>query len=288
MRISVLGTGIMGAAMARSLAREGHEVVAWNRTPERARGLGEGIAAADTVAEAVDGAEVVVTMLFDTDAVLEVTTALTGALGPAAVWVQSSTVGPAGIRRIADAAGPVRGRLLDAPVLGTRQPAEDGRLTVLVSGPTSAREVARPVFEAVGARTVDAGDELGAASALKLVCNSWIASINAANAQAFALAETLGTDPRLFLEAIKGGPVDTAYAHAKGELILARAWEPPAFALDGVRKDVGLMVEAAGAGMPTDLLQALLVVYDRAAERGYGGADMSAVRTAFDAEEQNQ
>jgi 3-hydroxyisobutyrate dehydrogenase len=282
MRTAVLGTGIMGAAMARSLAREGHEVAAWNRTPERARGLGEGIVAADSVAEAVSGADVVVTMLFDADAVVSVAEEVAAALGADAVWAQSSTVGPAGIRRIADAAG-VGERLLDAPVLGTRQPAEDGKLVVLVAGPSAAREKAQPVFDAIGGRTVVAGDEIGAASALKLVCNSWIANMNAANAQALALAETLGIDPRLFLQAIKGGPVDTAYAHAKGALILTRDWEPPAFSLDGVRKDVGLMIEAAEGTMPTDLLEALLSVYDRAAERGYGGADMSAVRTAFDA-----
>lgn len=284
MRTSVLGTGIMGAAMARSLAREGHEVTAWNRTPERARGLDEGITAVDSVAGAVEAAEVVITMLFDADAVLDVTEELVGALGPEAVWVQSSTVGPAGMRRIADRSGAARDRLVDAPVLGTRQPAEDGKLTVLASGPATARETAQPAFDAVGARTVSAGDDLGAASALKLVCNSWIAGLNAANAQALALAESQGIDPRLFLEAIKGGPVDTAYAHAKAALILARDWEPPAFALDGVRKDVRLMVEAAGE-MPTDLLEALLAVYDRASERGFGGADMAAVRTAFDAEE---
>ena len=280
MRTAVLGTGIMGAAMARSLAREGHEVAAWNRTPERARDLGDGISASDSVAGAVEGADVVVTMLFDTGAVLAVTDELVAALGADAVWAQSSTVGPAGMRRVAEAAD-LGDRLLDAPVLGTRQPAEDGKLTVLVSGPEAARRTAQPVFDAVGGRTVTAGEDLGAASALKLVCNSWIASINAANAQALALAEAQGIDPALFLEAIKGGPVDTAYAHAKAALILAREFEPPAFALDGVRKDVGLMIEAAGP-MPTDLLEALLAVYDRAAERGFGGADMSAVRTAID------
>lgn len=284
MRVAMLGTGIMGAAMARSLAREGHEVVAWNRTPEKARDLGEGIDAAASVAEAVTGADAVVTMLFDTDSVLAVAGEVAEALGPDAVWLQSSTVGPDGMRRIASAAGSVSDRLLDAPVLGTRKPAEDGTLVLLVSGAKTAREAATPVCEAVGSRVVTVADEVGPASALKLACNSWVATINAATGQAIALAEGQGVDPALFLEAIAGGPVDTPYAQMKGGLMRSRDWDTPAFAVDGVRKDVGLMLEAAGsAGVTSSLLTALLGLYDDASSRGHGGADMAAVRSAFDA-----
>lgn len=283
MRVAMLGTGIMGAAMARSLAREGLEVVAWNRTAERARGLGEGITPADSVAEAVTGAEAVVTMLFDADSVLDVAADVAVALEPRAVWLQCSTVGPDGMRRVAEAADPVRGRILDAPVLGTRKPAEDGALVVLMAGAPQAREAAGPVLGAVGSRVVTVGEDLGSASALKLACNSWVATINAATGQALALAEAQGVDPALFLEAIKGGPVDTPYAQLKGAAMQSRDWDTPAFAVDGVRKDVGLMIDAAGtAGVPDGLLSALLGFYDSASERGYGGADMAAVRAAFD------
>ncbi len=283
MRVAMLGTGIMGAAMARSLAREGHEVVAWNRTPERARDLGEGVTAATSVSEAVSGADAVVTMLFDTDSVLAVAAEVAEALGPDAVWLQCSTVGPDGMRRIAEAAA-VADRLLDAPVLGTRKPAEDGALVLLVAGPASAREAAGPVCEAVGSRVVTVADEVGPASALKLACNSWVATINAATAQAMALAEAQGVDPALFLEAIKGGPVDTPYAQLKGSLMQSRDWDAPAFAVDGVRKDVSLMLDAAEAArVPSALLTALLGLYDDASTRGHGGADMAAVRSAFDA-----
>ena len=223
-------------------------------------------------------------MLFDADSVLAVTADLLGALRPDAVWVQSTTVGPEGMARIADAAGGAAARLLDAPVLGTKQPAESGNLTVLVSGAEAARRRAAEVFDAVGARTLVVGDALGAASALKLVCNSWVASINAATAQAMGFADALGLDPRLFLEGIKGGAADSAYAQVKGAIMAERSWDDPSFALDSVRKDVGLMIDSAqAAGFPDDLLAALLAVYDRAAERGLGGADMAAVRAAFDA-----
>ena len=274
----------MGSAMSRSLARAGHEVTVWNRTAERAEALsGKGITACGAVADAVLGAEVAFTMLYDTDSVLDVTAEIVGALGGDAVWAQSTTVGPDGMRRIAAAAGSAQERLLDAPVLGTKQPAEDGLLTVLVSGPQATRTVAAPAFEAVGARTVDLGERLGDASALKLACNSWVASLCAATAQAMGLAEALGLEPQLFLEAIRGGGSDSAYAQGKGSIMAARSWDDPAFALDSVVKDVRLMVDAAReAGFPEELLATLLALYDRAAERGLGGADMSAVRAAFD------
>ena len=284
MRAAVLGTGIMGAAMARSLAREGNEVTVWNRSPERAESVaGDGITAHATIAEAVAGADVVFTMLYDADSVIEVSAELVGALEPTAVWAQSTTVGPLGMARIVAEAGDLGDRLLDAPVLGTRQPAEDGKLIVLVSGPGAAREQAQPAFDAIGGRTQVVGEEPGWASALKLVCNSWVAVLTAGTAQAVALAQAQGLDPQLFLEAIEGTATDSAYAHAKGALMLSRSWDDPSFALDSVRKDVGLMIDAAGeTGSPDDLLTTLLALFDRASERGHGGHDMAAVRTAFD------
>jgi 3-hydroxyisobutyrate dehydrogenase len=257
----------------------------WNRTPARAEAFqGDGITACGAVADALLGAEVVFTMLYDAGSVLDVTGEVVGALGSDAVWAQTTTVGPDGMRRIAEAAGDARGRLLDAPVLGTRQPAEDGKLTIVVSGPADALDRARPAFDAVGARTLELGERLGDASALKLAVNSWVASLCAATAQAMGLAESLGLEPTLFLEAIKGGPTDSAYAQTKGAAMAGRAWDEPAFALDSVVKDLGLMLDAAReSGFPDELLTAMYAVYDRAAERGLGGADMAAVRAGFDA-----
>ena len=265
--------------MARSLAREGHDVVVWNRTPARAEALvGDGISAVGTVAEAVGSRDFVITSLFDTDAVLAVEDELLGALAPASVWLQTSTVGPEGARRIAERAG---GRVLDTPVLGTKKPAEDGTLVVLVAGPAELRERARPVIEAIGSRSVVAGDELGMASALKLVVNSWISLITAGTAQSLAFAEAIGLDPALFLEAIRGAAVDSAYAHVKGKAMLTRDWTT-SFAIDGVLKDVDLMLQAAnGAAFPTELLNVVRDRFALAAERGHGDDDMAAVRAAF-------
>lgn len=282
MRTTVIGTGIMGAGMAGSLAREGHEVVVWNRTAEKARALaGDGIEAAEDLAGAITGADVVITMLYDTDAVLAVTDELAGALGEDAVWVQSATVGPDGARRIAEAAGDAAGRMLDAPVLGTKKPAADGALTVLASGPEEALAAARPVLEAIGSRTLVVGDSAGQASALKLACNSWVASLTAATAQALTLARVQGVDPGLFLEAIEGTAVDTPYAHVKGRAILADDLTP-SFAVDGVVKDLSLMLDAGADVMDTSLLASVRDRFVAASDAGHGADDMAAVVAGFE------
>jgi 3-hydroxyisobutyrate dehydrogenase len=283
LQVAVLGAGIMGAGMARSIARAGHDVRLWNRTPEKARAAEQdGITAHDDLASAVSGADVVVTMLFDAEALLDVAPDVVAAMEPSATWVQASTVGPQGMSRLSEAVGEVVDRLLDAPVLGTRQPAEDGKLVVLVSGPAAARDAAGPVLDAVGSRVVDAGSELGAASALKLACNSWVATVTAGVAQALALASALGVPPESFLDAIKGGPLDAPYVQLKGGLMIEQAWVPPSFPVDGVRKDLGLMLESVqDTEVSPELLRTLLDYYDRTSSDGDGGADMAAVRRAF-------
>jgi 3-hydroxyisobutyrate dehydrogenase len=279
MQVAVLGTGIMGAGMARSLLRAGHEVRVWNRTAARAQPLaGDGATVADTAAAAVDGAAAVLVMLWDTAAVLDVLGAAAGS-APGAVWLQASTVGPDGMRQVAVAHPDLR--LLDGPVLGTKGPAEQGTLVVLLSGDRALVDEVRPAVDAISARSVYAGPELGQASALKLVANAWVATMNAAIGQSMALAEGLGLDPALFLEAVRGGAMDAPYLHMKAELI-AKGDFPPAFTLDGARKDVELIRAAArGAGVTDDVLAGLAAVYRKAVDAGHGEQDMAAVYLAF-------
>ncbi len=280
MRVALIGTGTMGAGMARSAARGGHEVVAWNRTRAKAEPLAQdGIEVADSVIAAVTGADVVITILFDADAVLDVTAELVDALGSDAVWLQSATVGPEGIARIAQAAGDRQ--LLDAPMLGTKQPAEQGTLVPLVSGPQELIDRVQPVLDAVGSTTVVAGAELGKASALKLACNAWILSITAATAQSVSLAQGLGVDPKLFLQAIEGGPANSPYAQLKGAMMIEQDFTA-SFGLDGGRKDLGLIDDAARASdVNVALLDGLRTLFDAASQRGHGQDDLAAVATAF-------
>jgi 3-hydroxyisobutyrate dehydrogenase len=282
MKIALLGTGTMGTGMAHAMLRAGLDVRVWNRNPDRAAPLAaDGATVAATAAEAVASVDVVITMLFDADAVIEVMTPILDDLGPDTVWVQASTVGVEGTARIAALAEAHSVRVLDLPVAGTKKPAEDGTLVLLLSGDQAASERVQPVLDAIGSRVVRAGDAPGAATALKLAVNSWVASINAATGQALALARGLGVDPQLFLDTIAGGPTDTPYAQLKGAQMLAGDY-PVAFALDGALKDVELMIAAAGpAAVDTTVLQALREVYRRASDSGHGGQDMAAVYTTF-------
>ena len=278
MQVAVIGTGLMGAGMARSMQRAGLAVRAWNRTRAKAEPLAQdGVEVAATVGAAVDGADAVVTMLFDADAVLAVTPELLDALGPNATWLQSSTVGIEGTARIADQAGQTQ--LLDAPVLGTREPAEQGRLVPLVSGDPRLVERVRPVLDAIGTKTVIAGERSGAASALKLSVNAWLLSITAAAAQSIALARSLGLDPGLFLEAIDGGPANAPMAQLKGRAMVAGDFGA-SFALDGGLKDLRLAAAAAG-GIASELLDGVRRLYERAPAAGHGGDDIAAVLTAL-------
>jgi 3-hydroxyisobutyrate dehydrogenase len=172
-------------------------------------------------------------------------------------------------------------RLVDAPVLGTKGPAEQGKLVSLLSGAPADLAAARPAVDGYSARSVHAGERLGAASALKLVCNAWVATMNAAVGQSIALAEGFGLDPALFLDAMRGGASDTPYLHMKAELVAKREF-PPSFALEGALKDVEL-IRAAARSVPVadDVLAGLVAVYARAVGAGHGEEDMAAVYWAF-------
>ena len=279
MQVAVLGTGIMGTGMARSMLRAGHDVRVWNRTAARAQPLADdGATVAGTAAAAVEGAEVVLVMLWDTPAVLDVLGSAAGA-APDAVWLQASTIGPGGMAEVAAARADLR--LVDAPVLGTKEPAEQGKLVALLSGAPADVATAQPAIDGYSARSVHAGERLGAASALKLVCNAWVATMNAAVGQSVALAEGLGLDPALFLDAMRGGASDAPYLHMKAELIAKREF-PPSFALEGALKDVELIRAAArDVSVGDDVLAGLVAVYGRAVGAGHGEEDMSAVYRAF-------
>ncbi|WP_446718837.1 NAD(P)-dependent oxidoreductase [Frigoribacterium sp. CFBP 8751] len=153
---------------------------------------------------------------------------------------------------------------------------------MLAAGDEALLDAVRPVLDAMGSKTIVAGDTVGQGTALKLAANAWIATITAATAQSLALTEALGLDPQLFLDAIDGGQSDTPYAHLKGATMIVGEY-PAQFALDGIRKDLDLMQEAAqGTGFDTGLLETLSGVYASAAEQGHGGDDIAAVRTGFD------
>jgi 3-hydroxyisobutyrate dehydrogenase len=293
--IAVLGAGgTMGFPIARNIAGAGLPTRAWNRTIDKAKPLAAvGAYLARTPADAARGAGIVITMLADEGAVMQAMDGPDGALrvlsgaqqrngtpaddpnGPFhALWVQMSTIGLAATKRCAELANRAGVGFVDAPVLGTRQPAEQGKLVVLESGPEEARPRLAPVFDAIGQRTIRAG-EAGAGSKLKLVTNTWVLAVVEAAAETIALAEGLDLDPDLFFKAIEGGSLDLPYLRMKGQAMTRRDFTP-AFRLALAAKDAGLVRRAAeDRDLDLPLVEAIARRFAEAAKE-HGDKDFSA------------
>jgi len=270
-RVALLGTGIMGHGMARNIAEAGLPLVVWNRSPDKAGDLGVDVAA--TAADAVREADVVVTILSDADVVESVVRDAAPARGT--VWLQQATVGVAGCERLSAVADELGLVYVDAPVLGTRGPAEAGQLTVLASGPDETREMVGPVLDAIGAKTLWLGPA-GAGSRLKLVVNSWVLTVVEGVAESLVLARALGLDPQQFLDVVEGGGLDAPYVQLKGAAMLAGELDAQ-FPLWGAAKDARLIEEAA-ADVDVDLaiISAARRHFERAVADGHGDLDMAA------------
>src|ERR671917_1877656 len=279
--VAVLGTGIMGAAMARNLLKAGILVRAWNRSREKAESLAQdGAEVADTPDGAAENADFLLTMLPDADVIEEVIgDGVLPALAESGVWLQMSTVGEEGNERLARLATEGGVAYVDAPVLGTKAPAEQGQLIVLASGPEDVRDKCEPVFGVVGSKTVWLG-EAGEGSRLKLVLNNWIVGLLGVLAETVAFARATGVDPRKFLETIEGGPLGLPYAQMKGAMMIEEDF-PTSFSAKLARKDAGLVLDAAaGKGLDMVVARAVAARFDEAIEAGRGEEDMAAVYEA--------
>jgi len=265
--------------MAASALRAGIPVIVWDRRTEAARDLaGRGAQVAASAAEAARQAAIVVTMVTDADAVISIAhdQGMLGALAPGAIWAQMSTIGMAGIDTVAALARAERPdvMLLDAPVSGSRDPAEHGELTIFASGPAEARSRVAPLFGALGQRTVWAG-EAGAGTRLKLVNNTWLAFANEAVAASVALAHRLGLATGNVIDALGGGPLVSPWQSAKLDRIVGGEFSAQ-FALALALKDVHLALEAAGEGR-LEVLACLAGEWQRAVDQGLGGQDLTVV-----------
>lgn len=279
MRVAVLGTGTMGAPMARNLAERAFgEVAVWNRSRDKAEPLAEdGCVVADTVAEAASGADAVLVMLSDGDAVLSVLDDALGAMHDDAILLQMSTVGIEATEKVAAAAGERGVAFVDAPVIGTKKPAQEGKLVVLASGPEEAVERCGAIFDAVAIKTLSLG-EAGGGTRMKLVVNTWLVSLTASLGETLALAEALDFDPKQFLHTIAGGPLDVPYAHLKGNAMVDRELDEASFALSLATKDARLVLDAAARKeLELPVVTAVAGEMQAAIDAGHGDKDMAAV-----------
>lgn len=280
-RTAVLGTGIMGAAMARNLLRAGLRTTVWDRSASATAPLAEaGAEVAATPADAVRDAGVVITMLPTPDVVTSVIfdEGVAGAFTQWAAWAQMGTIGEAASAEIARRLGSLRPDVLfvDAPVSGSKGPAEQGQLLILASGPAAAQEATRPVFDAIGRKTLWLGAEAGQGSRMKIVVNAYMSILIEGVAEALELATQLGVDAAKLAEAIEGGPLDAPIADAKLHK-MERGDYAPEFPLEWALKDVDLaLAEAPGATLP--LLAALSRQWRATVDAGHGRDDVSVAR----------
>jgi 3-hydroxyisobutyrate dehydrogenase len=282
--VAFLGTGTMGHGLATSALRAGIPTVVWNREPESTRDLAElGADVAETAADAARRAKVVVTMVTDADAVMSIAQeqGMLEALAPGTVWVQMSTIGVEGIERVAELVDRERPdvTLLDAPVSGSKDSAEQGQLTIFASGPREARSRVAPLFDALGQRTIWVG-EVGTGSRLKLVNNTWLAFTSEAVATSMALAHRWGLETQTVADALAGGPLMSPWQAAKLQRIAKDEFSTQ-FALSLALKDVRLALEAAGAERFA-VLACLADEWQRVVDQGLGGQDLTVVTRALE------
>jgi 3-hydroxyisobutyrate dehydrogenase len=283
-RVAVLGIGAMGHGMATSALRAGIPTVVWNREPETTRDLaGLGADVAESVADAAGRAAIVVTMVTDTDAVISIARdqGMLAALASGAIWVQMSTIGVAGIERVAALVDGERPDVMfvDAPVSGSKDPAAQGQLTIFASGPDEARPRLTPLFDALGQRTIWVGP-VGAGSRLKVVNNTWLAFSNEAVASSVALARRLGLDTDTVVDALGGGPLVSPWQAAKLQRI-AKGEFSAQFALSLALKDVHLALQASG-GDRFAALASLADEWQQVVDDGLGDQDLTVVTRALE------
>jgi 3-hydroxyisobutyrate dehydrogenase len=280
--VAVLGTGIMGSAMASNLVAAGLPTTVWDRSAAATAPLAAaGAVVAASRWDAIRDVQLVITMLPDAEVVDSVMFA--GGpppFAPGATWAQMGTIGVSATAALAARIGRVRPDVtfIDAPVSGSKGPAEAGQLVILASGPAAAEPIVAPAFAAIGRKTVWLG-AAGQGSRMKLVVNSYLSFLIEGVAETLELGHRLGIDPAGLAAVLEGGPLDAPLADAKLRKI-ARGDFTPEFPLEWALKDVDLAIGAAdGGSLP--MLAALSRQWHTAVEAGYGRDDVSAARLAL-------
>jgi 3-hydroxyisobutyrate dehydrogenase len=251
-RVGLLGVGLMGTAMAHRLLDQGIAVIAWDVDSEHVRALeARGGEPAQQPSEVVSGAGIVITMLPTADIILDVVRPLLDDWPEGTIWLQMSSVGAAEADQLTEAAEAHGIRLVDAPVSGSTHPAEEGQLTILASGPDSARPAVDPIFAALATRVLWVG-EAGMGSRLKLAANHWMITMVASLAESMHLCEAMGLDQQQFIALLDGGPLGSLYAVQKLDEMQRHEY-PAGFPVRLALKDLELVREVeqtSGATMP--------------------------------------
>lgn len=279
MRIAFLGLGSMGAPMAENLAAS-HELVVWNRTRSKASSV-DGVTVADSPAQAADGAEIVVTMLSNDDAVEVVVLGEDGVLEgmkTGATHACMSTISAALSRRLAAEHAERGQRYVAAPVFGRPDAAANAVLRVVAAGAADAVAACRPVFQLLGQQVIEVGAEPEKANIVKLAGNFMLGSAVEAMAEAYALVRAHGIDTKLFHETMAERLFASPIYRNYGGMIEAGRYEPAGFLLEHGLKDVRFALETGDeAQVPLPFAS---VLHDRllsGAARGWARSDWAAL-----------
>jgi len=284
-RIGLVGVGLLGGAVASRLLARGYEVAGYDTRPAQVEALASsGLRVAKTMADAVDGADAIFTILTTPAVVEAVWLGADGLLATApktAVLMQMSTVSPALNTRLGDEAATRGFRFLETPVSGTSTAVMKGGGTIFVGGDEALAATCAPIFDAVFAKTVHVGG-VGAAAVAKLAANL-IGGISAiALAEALVLGAKAGVEPAKLLEALRQAPVRTSAMDMRGPLMVSHNFEPH-IRLDLYLKDFGLMLEEAKRlGMPLPLTSVAHQLCTATSAAGHGGDDLAAVITTLE------
>ncbi|MEU6369647.1 NAD(P)-dependent oxidoreductase [Streptomyces sp. NPDC046931] len=290
MHIGFIGLGVMGQPMALRLARSGTPLVVWNRTPARAEPLrAAGAAVAADPAEVFARAEVVILMLADDlaiDSTLGRGTPDFAARVAGRVVVHMGTTSPGYSRNLEAEVRAAGGRYVEAPVSGSRVPAENGQLVAMMAGDEAAMDVVRPLLAPMCRETFVCGAAPNAL-VMKLSVNLFLITLVTGLSEAYHFADRHGLDRRLFLDVLDAGPMASGVSRMKAPKLLARDFAVQAAAHD-VLKNNRLVAEAArAAGLASPLLDACHALFEETVTQGYGSEDMVAVLRAIEARTEN-
>jgi 3-hydroxyisobutyrate dehydrogenase len=275
-RVGLLGVGLMGSAMALRLLDRGIAVIAWDRNSEHVRALeGRGGEPAEEASEVVSGAGVVITMLPTADVILDLVAPLLDDWPEGTIWLQMSSVGAAEADQLTQAAEAHAIRLVDAPVSGSTHPAEQGQLTILASGPDSARTAVEPIFDALASRVLWVG-EAGMGSRLKLAANHWMITMVAALTESMHLCQAMGLDQDQFIALLDGGPLGSVYALQKLDEMRRHDY-PAGFPVRLALKDLELVREVKQSSPPTMPLLDVVLARFTTANQDLADQDLAAI-----------
>jgi len=277
MRIAFLGLGRMGTELATHLAGTSHELTVWNRTRDKAEPLADkGATVADSAAEAVEGADVVLSTLFGPATVREVVLEGDLPFGPETVWVDITTVSPDEARDFAAWAQRAGVSYVHSPVVGSLGPARQSALGVLIGGPAAAVATIRPLVSLwADPDRIHVYDEPAKAAASKLVANLALATAMQGVAEALRLGRGGGLSTEEVLAQLADKTALSVIVGMKGDAVRAGEYDDAQFSVNALAKDAGLMVATAGTPLPA--LTAAFVALEHAKAAGQGESDFSVI-----------